>query len=77
MRDIPGDPDDVAIVQAILAMARQLRLGVVAEGVETETQRRFLTERHCDEMQGFLLSRPLPAEALPELLRGPQVRSII
>jgi EAL domain-containing protein (putative c-di-GMP-specific phosphodiesterase class I) len=61
VRDIPGDADDAAIVQAILAMARRLRLAVVAEGVETQAQRVFLRAHGCDEMQGFALSPPLIA----------------
>lgn len=58
--DIPGDKDDVAIVDAILAMASSLKLGVVAEGVETHAQHRFLQDRDCLEVQGYLYSKPLP-----------------
>jgi len=67
--DIPFDPDDAAIVAAILSIARQLGLRVVAEGVETEEQRIFLTERMCTLLQGFLLSPPLPPDEFGELLR--------
>ncbi|MGH8577674.1 MAG: putative bifunctional diguanylate cyclase/phosphodiesterase, partial [Gammaproteobacteria bacterium] len=56
VRDIPEDPDDVAIVQAILAMARQLKIRVVAEGVETPAQRRFLRDHGCEEAQGYAFS---------------------
>jgi EAL domain-containing protein (putative c-di-GMP-specific phosphodiesterase class I) len=53
--------DDQAIINAIIAMAHILKLKVVAEGVETEDQVSFLNSRDCDEMQGYLSSRPVPA----------------
>jgi diguanylate cyclase (GGDEF)-like protein len=59
---------DAAIVKAIIAMAHSLKLQVVAEGVETEEQLDFLRNEVCDEMQGFLFSRPLPTEELSKLL---------
>ncbi|MGH8323502.1 MAG: putative bifunctional diguanylate cyclase/phosphodiesterase, partial [Steroidobacteraceae bacterium] len=68
IRGTPGDKDDVAIVQAIIALARQFRLRVTAEGVETAAQRSFLKAHHCDAIQGFLISAPLPAQDLSELL---------
>ncbi|CAN5871376.1 EAL domain-containing protein [soil metagenome] len=68
VRDIPEDPDDVAIVQAILAMARQLKIRVVAEGVETTAQARFLRNHGCQEAQGYAFGRPLPAEACADFL---------
>ena len=60
--DIPEDKDDAAIVATIVAMAHNLNLEVVAEGVETEKQLAFLKNCGCDSMQGYLFSRPLPAE---------------
>ncbi|PWK15701.1 putative bifunctional diguanylate cyclase/phosphodiesterase [Tumebacillus permanentifrigoris] len=66
--DIPADSDDAAIVTAIIAMAHNLKLTVVAEGVETEAQLEFLREQNCDAMQGFLFSRPVPAHQLAQLL---------
>ena len=68
VRDIPEDPDDVAIVQAILAMAKQLKIRVVAEGVETPAQVRFLRDHRCEEAQGYAFSRPLPPEACADFL---------
>jgi len=63
VRDIGSDPDDAAIVEAILAMSRTLDLQVVAEGVETEQQRAFLAEKGCQVFQGYLFGRPVPPEA--------------
>jgi diguanylate cyclase (GGDEF)-like protein/PAS domain S-box-containing protein len=69
MRDIPRDPDDAAIAQAIIAMAHSLDIRVIAEGVETARQLAFLRAKRCDGMQGFLFSKPLPAKAFTALLR--------
>jgi diguanylate cyclase (GGDEF)-like protein len=74
IRDLGVDSDDSAIVSAILAIALQLGLNVVAEGVETEEQRLFLTERGCPQLQGFLLSPPLSADEFGELLRNGPIR---
>ncbi len=62
VRDVPHDADDAAIVKGIIALAHSLRLEVVAEGVETAPQIRFLQEQSCDMLQGFCMSRPIPAE---------------
>ena len=62
VEDIPGDHDDVAITQAIIALGHSLNLRVIAEGVETEEQYDFLKEQGCDEIQGFLISRAIPEE---------------
>jgi diguanylate cyclase len=59
IRDLPGDPDDEAITQAILALSQALRLHVVAEGVENDAQLDFLRRQGCEVVQGFLFSRPL------------------
>ena len=68
VRDLATDPDDAAIISAIIAMAHSLKLKVVAEGVETEAQRAFLKEHGCDEFQGYLISRPVEAKEFALLL---------
>lgn len=68
VNDITSDPDDAAIVEAIIAMSHKLNLSVIAEGVETDEQQAFLVGQHCDVMQGFLFSRPLPANDFQALV---------
>jgi EAL domain-containing protein (putative c-di-GMP-specific phosphodiesterase class I) len=68
VRELATDPDDAALVMAIVNLAHALRLRVVAEGVETQEQLRFLRLLRCDEIQGYLISRPLPVEGITELL---------
>ncbi|NOX75364.1 MAG: EAL domain-containing protein [Gammaproteobacteria bacterium] len=60
--DLPGDDDDAAIVDTIIAMAHRLKLNVIAEGVEAEAQVSFLREHGCDNMQGYHLGRPMSCE---------------
>jgi diguanylate cyclase (GGDEF)-like protein/PAS domain S-box-containing protein len=69
VRDIPSDSDDAAIAILIIAMAHNLKLSVVAEGVETREQMSFLQSKRCDIMQGYLISRPLPAAEITEFLK--------
>ncbi len=68
VRDIKVDHEDAALVKAIIAMAHGLGMGVIAEGVEEQEQLEFLGANACDSIQGFLFSRPLPAEEMEVLL---------
>ncbi|KRB79541.1 EAL domain-containing protein [Noviherbaspirillum sp. Root189] len=68
VRDLISDPDDLSISRAVIAMAHSLRLKVIAEGVETEGQLALLAQNGCDEMQGYLFSRPVDAAAYAHLL---------
>lgn len=76
VKDITSDPDDAAIAGAVIAMAHSLKLRVIAEGVETVEQLEFLQSLDCDEMQGYFISRPVPAEELAQILRTTQFMSI-
>src|SRR5690606_6072103 len=72
VKDVISDPDDLAITRTVIGLAQRLRLKVIAEGVETEGQLALLAEHGCDEIQGYLYSRPLPPEACVELLSNPR-----
>lgn len=69
VQNISKSRSDEVIIEAIIAMARSLNFRVLAEGVESEHQINFLKDQECDEMQGFLLSRPLNADTMEQLLR--------
>lgn len=83
VQDIDSDNDAAHIISAIIAMSHALGLRVVAEGVETEAQAAFLKEQQCDAIQGFLISRPLPAEEIwqqtvpTEIVRVDQFSSLL
>ncbi len=68
VRDLTADPDAEAIVRAIIAMAHNLHLKVLAEGVETEDQLAFLRSHDCEEVQGFLFSPAVSADEFEKLL---------
>ncbi|OIR17227.1 phytochrome-like protein cph2 [mine drainage metagenome] len=70
VQDLPGNRDDEAIVAAIIALGRSLGLGLIAEGVETEEQLARLRKMGCNQMQGFLFSRPVPAAEMTYLLQN-------
>ncbi|HUJ13145.1 MAG TPA: EAL domain-containing protein [Thermoanaerobaculia bacterium] len=77
VRDMNRSDGDAAIVSAVIAIARSLRLRVVAEGVETEDQLTALKRRRCDGAQGYYFSRPVAAEALPDaIVERPQLAMV-
>jgi len=69
IRDITTNPEDAAIALAIIAMAHSLKLDVIAEGVETAAQLAYLHHHHCDQIQGYYFSPPLPVPELESMLR--------
>ena len=73
VKDLSGESDDATIVSAIVALAKTLNLKVVAEGVETEAQQAFLTELGCNMLQGYLLGKPVSAQAVQELCHSPEM----
>jgi EAL domain-containing protein (putative c-di-GMP-specific phosphodiesterase class I) len=90
MKDFPADvlkidqsfvfnlldnPKDAAIVQSTITLAHNFGLKVIAEGVETEEHHRYLAELGCDELQGYLFSRPLPIKEFTVLLKDPSFTS--
>ena len=68
VRDVPNNKEDMSIIKAIIALARSLRLSVIAEGVETKSQKIFLKSLKCDEIQGYLVGRPMPEQDFIKLL---------
>lgn len=77
VRDLEHDTDDAAIVSAIVAVGQALNLRIVAEGVETAVQQRFLTHLGCHSLQGFLLGYPLPAQPFLEEIRAAEAKAAV
>jgi diguanylate cyclase (GGDEF)-like protein/PAS domain S-box-containing protein len=77
VKDVETNSTDAAIATAIIAMGSSLNLKVIAEGVETEQQMTFLRDNNCDQVQGFLISRPLPAEQALRVLRGKCIGELV
>jgi diguanylate cyclase (GGDEF)-like protein len=75
IRDMLEQPDCAAIVKSVIGLAQDLRIGVVAEGVETADQLEYLRQTNCDEVQGYLIGRPAAADQIPALLNGKKPRS--
>jgi len=72
IRDIPQDSDDVAITEAIIAIAKSLNLKLIAEGVETKEQKDFVVEHECNFIQGYLYSKPIESHDMEKLLQAQQ-----
>jgi EAL domain-containing protein (putative c-di-GMP-specific phosphodiesterase class I) len=68
MKDVTNDADSAAVINAVIALAHSLNIKAVGEGVETEEQYRFLQEHGCDEFQGFLYGKPMPADEITRIL---------
>lgn len=77
VNDIATDPDDLEIIRTIITMGHSLRRRIVAEGVETEEQRVLLRKLRCDEMQGYLLSPPVPAAEIDRMLESTQMGGVL
>ena len=77
IRDIPDGRSDMAITRAVIALGRGLDMRVIAEGVERNEQRRFLHTEACDEAQGFLYTRPLPARELERLMKESSLPGLV
>ncbi|MGK5011964.1 EAL domain-containing protein [Janthinobacterium sp. MDB2-8] len=76
VREVTSNPDDAAIVLAIISMAHSMKLEVIAEGVENDAQLAYLRRHGCDEMQGYYFSRPVPQEEFEQMLmKGKQLQA--
>ncbi|MBP2262132.1 diguanylate cyclase (GGDEF)-like protein [Pseudomonas sp. BP8] len=74
IKDLPGDDDAVAVARAIIDLGHALGFRITAEGIETQAQYDFLRNAGCDQGQGYLMARPMPAQALQAWLAGREVR---
>ena len=70
IRDIPENEDDVAIVRSVIALAKSMKIDVIAEGVETIEQLNFLRRENCSQIQGYLISKPKDADEVTQLLKN-------
>ena len=70
VRGLPEDEEDVGISRAVIALAKSLRLRVIAEGVETKEQKDFLVANGCENIQGYFYSKPIPANEIEKILRN-------
>lgn len=77
VRDVMEDADDAAIVSAVIAMAKSLRLNVIAEGVETEEQLSYLAAKGCNEAQGYLLGKPVASEEFAQFFKHKSDKSAV
>jgi EAL domain-containing protein (putative c-di-GMP-specific phosphodiesterase class I) len=75
IRDMLAQPDCAAIVKSVIGLAQELRIGVVAEGVETADELEYLRQAKCDEVQGYLIGRPVSADEISALLNQKKQRS--
>jgi diguanylate cyclase (GGDEF)-like protein len=75
IRDMLAQPDCAAIVRSVIGLAQDLRIGVVAEGVETADQLEYLRQTNCDEVQGYLIGRPVSVDEIPALLSQKRIWS--
>jgi diguanylate cyclase (GGDEF)-like protein len=73
VRDLPHDENDRAVATAVISLGQRLNLRVIAEGVETDAQVAFLRDNNCDEMQGYLFSKPAPPEEISAMLKRPSL----
>jgi EAL domain-containing protein (putative c-di-GMP-specific phosphodiesterase class I) len=77
VRQISSDPNDTALVRAIIDMGKNLKQRVIAEGIETQEQLAFLQARHCAEGQGYLFSAPLPPQQCADLIRARVPQAVV
>ena len=77
MPEIPADPNSNAIAHAVISLSHDMKLSVIAEGVETRDQLHFLRAAGCDEIQGYLVSRPVPAEKIPALVKATTLEALL